>query len=177
MDNAQDLDWGRREERERGSSMNQMVQQGEIAESLGHKTAKAERERMKRLLLEWGGSLDICERKQEEIRKMMQMQETCAVLSKQGKHAEFQRILMRYEDGIFCLQKEIQQILEMKKQMDEAIAVLTQEEQELLFLRYQKGYGYDHIAWKLHMGRSTCFRIHDKILQKLLDLEQRKNFC
>lgn len=45
-------------------------------------------------------------------------------------------------------------------------------------MRYQKGYGYDYIALKLNMGRSTCFRIHDRILTDLADrLEKEGFFC
>ena len=56
------------------------------------------------------------------------------------------------------------------------VALLSKEEQELLFLRYQKGYGYDYIALKLNMGRSTCFRIHDRILTELAEIMDAEGF-
>ena len=83
-----------------------------------------------------------------------------------------------YDHNIAVLQEEIERKLTEKRKIDGMVALLSKEEQELLFLRYQKGYGYDYIALKLNMGRSTCFRIHDRILTELADrLEKDGFFC
>lgn len=146
------------------------------------KEAKSTRGKVKRMLLEWGASLDQCARKQEEIRKILRLKAECEGLARQTKNKQMEKgfSLMEaaYGQNIAVLQAEIERKLTEKRKMDEVVGMLTKEEQELLFLRYQKGFGYDYIALKLNMGRSTCFRIHDRILTELGEkMESDGFFC
>lgn len=135
------------------------------------KEAESTRGRVKRMLLEWGASLDQCGRKQEEIRKILRLKAECEGLEAEVKSGSMEKgfslIKEAYDQNIAVLQEEIERKLTAKRKIDDMVATLLKEEQELLFLRYQKGYGYDYIALKLNMGRSTCFRIHDRILMEL----------
>lgn len=146
------------------------------------KEAESPRGKVKRMLLEWGASLDQCGRKQEEIRKMMRLKGECEELAAEGINGRMEKgfSLMEeaYDRNIALLQEEIQRKLTEKRKIDGMVGMLPKEEQELLFLRYQKGYGYDYIALKLNMGRSTCFRIHDRILTELAErLDKEGFFC
>ena len=139
------------------------------------KEAESTRGKVKRMLLEWG-------RKQEEIRKILRLKEECEGLAAEVKSRSMEKgfslIEEAYDHNIAVLQEEIERKLTEKRKIDGMVALLSKEEQELLFLRYQKGYGYDYIALKLNMGRSTCFRIHDRILTELADrLEKDGFFC
>lgn len=146
------------------------------------KEAQSTRGKVKRMLLEWGASLDQCGRKQEEIRKILRLKAECEGLADEAKSRNmvkgFSLIAEAYDQNIALLQEEIERKLTEKRKIDDLVAMLSKEEQELLFLRYQKGFGYDYIALKLNMGRSTCFRIHDRILTELADkLEADGFFC
>ena len=146
------------------------------------KEAESTRGKVKRMLLEWGASLDQCGRKQEEIRKILRLKAECEGLAAEVKSRSMEKgfslIEEAYDHNIAVLQEKIERKLTEKRKIDGMVALLSKEEQELLFLRYQKGYGYDYIALKLNMGRSTCFRIHDRILTELADkLESDGFFC
>ncbi len=146
------------------------------------KEAESTRGKVKRMLLEWGASLDQCGRKQEEIRKILRLKAECEGLAAEAKNRNMEKgfslIEEAYDQNIALLQAEIERKLTAKRKMDDLVGMLQKEEQELLFLRYQKGFGYDYIALKLNMGRSTCFRIHDRILTDLADqLEADGFFC
>lgn len=144
------------------------------------KEAESTRGKIKRMLLEWGASLDYCGRKQEEIRRILRLKTECEEFAAQtkGKREEKGFFLMQevYDQSIACLQTEIERRITEKRKMDAMVESLTKEERELLFLRYQKGYGYDYIALKLNMGRSTCFRIHDRILTELAEIMEAEGF-
>lgn len=144
------------------------------------KEAESNRGKTKRMLLEWGASLDQCARKQEEIRKMLRLKAECEGLAAQTKNKQmakgFSLMGEAYDQNIAVLQAEIERKLTEKRMVDHMVGMRTKEEQELLFLRYQKGYGYDYIALKLNMGRSTCFRIHDRVLTELAEEMAARGF-
>lgn len=66
------------------------------------------------------------------------------------------------EDAINC---DIDRLLEVKMQINEAIAKLpTPEMQLLLEKRYFKGFGWNKIAREMNFSRATVFRVHDSAL-------------
>ncbi len=137
------------------------------------KQKKSEKGQMKRKLLEWGGALDLCGRKQEELRRVEKLQEEQRKIWGENKTAAGRRVMeqleKRYEEELQRMQGEIEEILMKKAEMDRLLTGLTGEEQSFVILRYEKGYGFDYIGLKLHMSRATLFRLQDKILKKLLE--------
>lgn len=131
------------------------------------KEADSPKGQMKRKLLYWGGAMEICARKQEEIRRLLRMREECAAWEEE----EGSLLGGRYEKEAKRLQQEIDKVLEEKAEMDRLVDRLPPEEQQMLYLRYVKGYGYDYIAMKKHMSRATCFRVLDRALDFLLEEE------
>ena len=128
---------------------------------------------MKHRLVQWGGTLEICRRKQEEIRRLGRLKEEWDMLMEESDVGiGFQEVRRKYEEEVERIQKEMILVLEEKAEMDRRIDCLLPEERELLFLRYEKGYGFDYIAMKKNMSRATCFRILDKAVQLLLDMEE-----
>lgn len=126
----------------------------------------------KRRLLEWGGALDLCSRKHEEIRKLLRLQEESRNLMARITAVEgLIDIGECYKSEIIRLQSVIEGVLYKKAQMDELIERMTVEEQHFIGLRYEKGYGYDYISLKLHQSRANCFRMQDRILKKLVEKE------
>ena len=118
---------------------------------------------------------NVCARGDEALHKYNERFDACKRTCLRVSREEIEEA---YDHNIAVLQEEIERKLTEKRKIDGMVALLSKEEQELLFLRYQKGYGYDYIALKLNMGRSTCFRIHDRILTDLADrLEKEGFFC
>lgn len=143
--------------------------------------AKTKRGQMKLKLWNWGGALDLCRRKHEEIRKMNRMLDDAKRLAQAVPITEevqkeyniaFEKIVMQYQQEIKNIQATIEEVLTKKNSMDKMIARLDTEEQEFLHLRYEKGYGYDYISLKIHMSRAQCFRLNEKALEKLVDMEE-----
>ncbi len=137
------------------------------------KTAESPKGQMKHRLVRWGGTLAICSRKQGELKQLRRLAEEWDTLEESsGMGMGFAEVRQKYEGEVDRIQKEIVQILEEKAEMDYLIDRLLPEERDLLFLRYEKGYGFDFIAMKKNMSRATCFRILDKAVQLLLEMEE-----
>ena len=132
--------------------------------------------RMKIRLLDWGDAMERCGRRQEEMKRIIKLREEQKELMAENDSAVVARMLeeiqQQYEGDIEKLQGEILEIMEQKKQMDELLQKLTEEEQEYIQMRYGKGCGFDFIGMKLHMSRATLFRMQDRILEKLLQTEK-----
>lgn len=131
------------------------------------KEAESPKGQMKRRLLYWGGAMEICARKQEEIRRLLRLRQECAA----WEEAEGRTLGARYEMEAERIQAEIDRVLKEKEEMDRRVDQLPPEEQQMVYLRYAKGYGYDYIAMKKHMSRATCFRVLDRALENLMEME------
>lgn len=132
--------------------------------------------RMKIRLLDWGDAMERCGRRQEEMKRIIKLREEQKELMAENDSAVVVRMLeeiqRQYEGDMEKLQGEILEIMEQKKQMDGMLQGLTEEEQEYIQMRYEKGCGFDFIGMKLHMSRATLFRMQDRILEKLLQMEK-----
>lgn len=126
--------------------------------------------KIKRMLLDWGGALDLCARKEEQLKKMEWLRREHRKVWEGSDSPEGKRILAEidreYEQELRRTQERISEILHRKKEMDEKIGRLTGEEQMFLMLRYGKGYGFAYIAMKMHMSEASVFRMQDRILQE-----------
>ena len=50
-----------------------------------------------------------------------------------------------------------------------AVLVLNRKERKVLELRYESGFGWQRISWKLHFSESHVFRLHKTALEKVKD--------
>lgn len=80
------------------------------------------------------------------------------------------KTLNLYDETIKNITNEINKRIEDKLYLDRFILRLSDEEQELLKIRYIEECGWDYIPMKIHISRKQCFRIHDKILEKMKDM-------
>ena len=132
--------------------------------------------RMKIRLLDWGDAMERCGRRQEEMKRIIKLREEQKNLMDENDSAAVAQMLeeidRQYEGDMAKLQGEIMEIMGQKKQMDGMLQELTEEERAYIRMRYEKGCGFDFIGMKLHMSRATVFRMQDRILEKLLQMEK-----
>jgi DNA-directed RNA polymerase specialized sigma subunit len=65
------------------------------------------------------------------------------------------------------LRIEMVEILREKARVDAFLQELTLDEAMFVEMRFEKGYGFDYIAMKMHLSRATVFRIQDRVLEKM----------
>lgn len=127
----------------------------------------------KKMLLEWGGALDLCARKEEQLKKAERLRQEHRKLWENSDSPEGRRILaeidLAYERELRQIQEGIAEILRRKGEVDEKIGKLGGEEQMFLMLRFGKGYGFEYIAMKMHMSEASVFRMQDRILREWED--------
>lgn len=141
------------------------------------KQKKSEKGRMKKRLLEWGGALDLCGRKQEELRRVEKLHEEQRRIWGGNKTAAGRRVMEqleeRYAAELAAIEAQISEILRRKAETDRLMAGLSPEEMTFLILRFEKGFGFDYIGIKMHMSRATIFRVQERVLLQLLEEEKK----
>lgn len=132
------------------------------------KLESKDKEKWKHKLLNWGDALRLCEQKQGELHRLIALKnENEMLLKAYGKNEALQGILTCFQREITRIESEIVEILEDKQYIDQCVLWFPVEEREFLELRFIKGYSYDNITIKTHLSRSSCFRLQDRILEKL----------
>ncbi len=122
---------------------------------------------MRKRLINWGGTLELCRKRQENMKKALRLKEeslSCGVFG--------EKLAAGYEREIEENVRRIEEILEEKRKLDEMIAQLDHETQRVLMMHYENGYGYEYIAQRMHISRATCFRIGKKAVETLLEMEE-----
>ena len=136
---------------------------------------KREKGQMKTRLWHWGQAVDRCLWKEEELQKQkvfydLQRRIWAGDRSTRGKQT-WQKMEQEYAEGLQRAQEELQEIIREKTKMDWMIGRLEGEEETFIRLRFGKGYGFDYIALKMHLSRATLFRLQDRALEKLLQMD------
>lgn len=139
-----------------------------------------ELQEVKKQLWDWGCALRDCQRKQEEIQRIMDMvgvmRSTGAVKLTGMPHGtgisdttqkSALKIIETYEVGINQLANEINQIMERKRKINSIVAQLPSVQREILELRYVKKCGWHYIPKKLNYSRSKCFDEQKKAFEKV----------
>ena len=92
---------------------------------------------------------------------------------------ELERIEREYRLEVGHLRIEMVEILREKAKVDEMIKRMTIDEGMFIQMRFEKRYGFDYIAMKMHLSRATLFRMQDRILEKMLQWEkdEREKDC
>lgn len=113
--------------------------------------------RLKQQLYDWGNTQESLVRRQKEWQKW----EKAQGISAEERKWEQER-----------LEGAMSRIRQEKAKMDRRLEQLSEEEQTYLFLRFQRGYGFEKIGLQMHMSRATLFRLQDRCLEKLLAAEE-----
>lgn len=134
---------------------------------------KSERGEMKKRLWNWGQALELCAWKREELKKLTELwgrqREMPEGRRSREAQGDLKQMAQEYEEGVKKIRLELEEILREKKEIDRLIDQLTTDEKEFVYLRFQKGYGFDYIGMKMHLSRATVFRIQDKVLKKMIE--------
>lgn len=87
-------------------------------------------------------------------------QEEAKYTSGSGSNRDTGQMLLVIDEKIMKLEKEIEYLLKRIKPVERLLQKCTDEEVELLELRYMKG-------WTLSLIAKCCFKSHSNILRKL----------
>ena len=142
-----------------------------------------EKEEMKKLLQRWGKALEQFRWKDEELEKMQVFYEiqkkVWSGCRMKKAEKELERIEREYRTEARHLRIEMVEILREKAKVDEMIKRMTIDEGMFIQMRFEKGYGFDYIAMKMHLSRATLFRMQDRILEKMLrwEKDEREKDC
>ena len=135
---------------------------------------REEKGELKRMLWDWGRTLERFSWKEEELRKL----ENFYVMRKKiwgenENRKDFEKNERQYEQEVKRLRLEMEEILQRKERVDGWMQGLTEEERRFLELRFEKGYGFDYIGMKMYRSRATLFRIQEQALNKLIMQKER----
>ena len=138
---------------------------------------KSEKGIVKKRLLKWGGALNMCDMRQEEINRIKRTCENTVKIYSQNfmdiEHTtvrNFEKIKNEFEKEIERLYLDIENIIKEKRIMDEYIKELIPIEQEFLYLKYRKGYDFNFVAMKMNVSRSQVFRIKAAAIDNLIEI-------
>ena len=136
-----------------------------------------EKEEMKQRLWDWGTALNRFFRKEEELKKLQEIQEIQQKMHEKYPadkiHEEALLLEQRYRKDIVRLRIEMVEILREKARTEAWLEELTEDERCFVGMRFEKGYGFDYIAMKMHLSRATLFRIQDRVLEKMLESRRK----
>lgn len=136
--------------------------------------------KIKQLLNIWGKAEKICREKTERVYELKKLcKETGDIRSKElnglpcsktmSSHIENSVIktIDVYEKTIARLEHDITEVLSIKANIDSWVSFLEHDEQKILTLRYRDGLSWDYIPDIIHKSRMQCFRIHNKVINKI----------
>ena len=132
-----------------------------------------EKEEMKQRLWNWGTALNRFYRKEEELKKLQEIQEVQRKLQERYPeekiHEEVLLLEQAQREDVVRLRIEMVEILRDKARTEAWLEGLTEDERCFVGMRFEKGYGFDYIAVKMHLSRATLFRMQDKVLEKMME--------
>ena len=132
---------------------------------------KSEKGVVKKRLLKWGASLNMCDMKQEEILKLKRLMENGTKIYVNDNFELLDKtVIDRYEKEINYIYEYIEGIMDEKRKMDLYISELEPTEQKFIYLKYRKGYDFNFVANKMNVSRSQVFRIKDFAIDKLISI-------
>lgn len=136
---------------------------------------KKEKAEQKKRLEAWGEAFAKCSRKQEQMKQLGQLRVEQRKLWLESEAEETKAILEeideRYNEELRRIQKEVDKILKERTEIDVWLGEQPQEEREFAKLKFEKGYGMDYIAYRLHISTATAFRMQDRLFAKLAKVE------
>ena len=146
-------------------------------------TEQAERKRIEKLLWEWGTALKDCERRQTEIRRLMEQAEDAdCVLRAQvitgmprgGGVGDPTASAITMKDNalqrVKTLTDEINAVMARKEKLDAIIRLLPENRQTLLDMRYRRGMSVSvEIPLRMHISERTATYWMTETLEKIAD--------
>lgn len=87
------------------------------------------------------------------------------------------QIIDRYDKRVIEIRDRINELLDNKAMLEQALRYLSIEEHRLIDLRYFKGYKMNRIQYIIHFNLSHCYRMHESAIDKINNYYQnmRKN--
>ena len=147
----------------------------EWGEELG--SEQKAKEEMKKRLWDWGTALDRFYRREEELKKLLEIREAQRQIQERYPeekiHGEFLLLEQEQQKDIVRLRIDMVEILREKAQTESWLDGLTEDERRFVGMRFEKGYGFDYISVKMHLSRATLFRIQDKVLEKMMENKRK----
>ena len=132
-----------------------------------------QKEEMKQRLWDWGTALDRFYRKEEELKKLLEIREVQQKIQEKYPEGEIHEEILWLEQtqrkDVVRLRIEMVEILRDKARTETWMEGLTEDEKFFVGMRFEKGYGFDYIAVKMHLSRATLFRMQDRVLEKMLE--------
>ncbi len=140
-----------------------------------------EKEEMKQRLWNWGTALNRFYRKEEELKKLQEIQEVQRKLQERYPeekiHEEVLLLEQAQREDVVRLRIEMVEILRDKARTEAWLEGLTEDERCFVGMRFEKGYGFDYIAVKMHLSRATLFRLQDKVLEKMMENRRKSEMA
>ena len=140
-----------------------------------------EKEEMKQRLWDWGTALDRFYRKEEELKKLLEIRAVQRNIQEKYPEGEIQEEILWLEQtqrkDVVRLRIEMVEILRDKARTEAWLQGLTEDERCFLGMRFEKGYGFDYIAVKMHLSRATLFRMQDKVLEKMMENRKKSEMA
>ena len=84
-----------------------------------------------------------------------------------SRHDKMAEYVARLEEIRAEYAEMISEHEELQIRYDKAVLVLNRKERKVLELRYETGFGWQRIAWKLHFSESHVFKLHREALKKV----------
>ena len=126
---------------------------------------------IKRELRRWGSAPYVCRQMEKEIKKLERTKKIQQARMERTESPEKKKIIREILVLLDGQTEESRGQLERERQEAEktetALALLTDEERRFLLERFRKGNGFDCISLHMHISRSGCFRMQNRILIRL----------
>lgn len=145
-----------------------------------------DREDVKLKLKKWGECIELCKANIERIQYIKELCEETRTVSainyerqigggsKNTPISTVEKSVIKtidvYQKSINEIEEEIENLMRFKTFVDKAITILESDERKIIYLRYDKGLSWDSIPRVIHKSRMQCFRIHNKVLDKLSEV-------
>ena len=128
---------------------------------------------MKQRLWNWGTALNRFYWKEDELKKLQEIQAVQRQLQERYPEEKIREEVLLLEQAqrkdVVRLRIEMVEILRDKARTEAWLEGLTEDERWFVGMRFEKGYGFDYIAVKMHLSRATLFRMQDKVLEKMME--------
>ena len=145
-----------------------------------------DRRRMRRLLYEWGESVERTAYLQGRIDKLQETIDAAldirqrrpdagepsgaavgdGVARKAERHMQLSRM---YEDQIRMLTDELSDLIRLSAAIDKAVSALERNEESVLRLRYKEHYSFPDISRRLHYSEIWVKKTERRAVDRLLD--------
>jgi len=84
-----------------------------------------------------------------------------------------EKIIDTYDREITALLDEIGAIQRGRARLNGMLAALSPEERDVITAKYLDNIKWDFMPEKVHISRAQCFRVHDRAIVKMLNMDNK----